>query len=79
MHELSITQAIVDQCAERCEGQRVLRVVIEIGKQTCVAPDAVRFAFELCARGTPVEGAALEIHTPPGEALLLKTMEVVEP
>lgn len=79
MHELSITQAIVDQCAEKSEGQRVIRVVLEIGQNTCVAPDAVRFAFELCAQGTPVEGATLEIHTPPGEALLLKTMEVVEP
>ena len=78
MHELAITRAIVEQCIERCEGQRVVRVLIEIGLASAVVPDAVRFAFPLCAEGTLLDGARLEIRTPPGEALLLKEMEVTE-
>ena len=76
MHELAITQAIVEQCAERCEGARVLRVVIEIGTDSAVMPDAVRFAFSLCAEGTLLDGAALEIRTPPGDGLLVREMEL---
>src|SRR5215216_5218139 len=66
MHELGITQEIVSRAADRAEGRRVVRVVVEIGKLSAVLPDAVRFCFALCAEGTSVEGAALEIIEPAG-------------
>jgi hydrogenase nickel incorporation protein HypA/HybF len=68
MHELAITQEIVSVVTERASGARVRRVVIVIGKLSTVLPDAVRFAFDLCAEGTPLEGAALEIIETPGRA-----------
>lgn len=68
MHELGITQEIVSRAADRAQGRRVVRVVVEIGKLTAVLPDAVRFCFELCAEGTPVEGAELRIIETPGTA-----------
>jgi hydrogenase nickel incorporation protein HypA/HybF len=68
MHELTLTQAIVEQVSERAEGARVLRLILEIGKLSMVLPDAVRFCFELCAEGTPLSGAELEIQEPPGRA-----------
>jgi hydrogenase nickel incorporation protein HypA/HybF len=61
MHELGITQEIVAIAAERAGSAKVRRVVVEIGRLTAVLPDAVRFCFEICAEGTPVAGAALEI------------------
>ncbi len=61
MHELALTQDLVDLIAESCAGRRVTRVVLEVGKLAAVVPDAFRFCFELCAEGTPAEGAALEI------------------
>jgi hydrogenase nickel incorporation protein HypA/HybF len=66
MHELAITQDIVEILRERAGGRRVRRVVLEIGKLSSVLPDAVRFCFDLAAEGTPAEGAALEIVEPPG-------------
>ncbi|HYF01113.1 MAG TPA: hydrogenase maturation nickel metallochaperone HypA [Planctomycetota bacterium] len=66
MHEMAVTQEIVDLVCERAGGSRVRRVVVEIGKLSMVVPDAVRFCFELCAEGTALEGAALEIEEPPG-------------
>ena len=68
MHELAITQEIIEIVQERAGARKVSRVVIEIGKLSAVLPDAVRFCFDLCAEGTPVEGAVLEIEEPAGRA-----------
>ena len=69
MHELALTQDLVDLIAEHCAGRTVTRVVLEVGKLAAVVPDAFRFCFELCAEGTPAEGAELEIVELPGRAL----------
>src|SRR4249919_3748605 len=66
MHELALTQDLVGLIAENCAGRRVTRVVLEVGKLAAIVPDAFRFCFELCAEGTPAEGAALEIVELPG-------------
>ena len=67
MHELSITRNVVATVAERAAvGQRVTRVRLEIGRLSAVMPDAVRFCFDICAQGTALEGAALEIVEVPG-------------
>jgi hydrogenase nickel incorporation protein HypA/HybF len=39
----------------------VKRVALEIGKLSAIMPNAVRFCFDICAKGTVVEGATLEI------------------
>jgi hydrogenase nickel incorporation protein HypA/HybF len=66
MHELAITQEVVEIVTDRCQGARVARVVLEIGRLTAILPDAVRFCFDVCAAGTVVEGAALDIIETPG-------------
>jgi hydrogenase nickel incorporation protein HypA/HybF len=68
MHELGITQEVVEIVAARAEGARVRRVVLEIGRLTAVLPDAVRFCFPICTEGTLLEDAELEIRQPPGRA-----------
>ena len=69
MHELSIASGIVEICAERAGDARVTRVRLEIGQLSAVMPDAVRFCFDVCARNTVLEGAALEIVETPGRAV----------
>jgi hydrogenase nickel incorporation protein HypA/HybF len=66
MHELAITQEIVDIACERAADARVTRIVIEIGKLSMVLPDAVRFCFEACTAETAANGAVLEIIETPG-------------
>ena len=61
MHELALTQDLVELIAERCAGRRVTRVIVEVGKLAAVVPDAFHFCFELCVNGTVAEGAELEI------------------
>ena len=68
MHELAIAQEIVAQIAESARDARVTRVVLEIGKLAAILPDAVRFCFDLCSEGTPLEGASLVIIETPGRA-----------
>jgi hydrogenase nickel incorporation protein HypA/HybF len=67
MHELALTESIVSGVRERLGEVRVTRVILDIGKLSAVVPRAIEFCFELCARGTPLEGAALEIHETPAE------------
>jgi hydrogenase nickel incorporation protein HypA/HybF len=39
----------------------VLRVRLEVGQLCGMLPEAIRFCFDVCSKGTPVEGATLEI------------------
>jgi hydrogenase nickel incorporation protein HypA/HybF len=66
MHELGLTQEILEIVTQRARARKVKRIVLEIGKLSCVLPDAIRFSFDLCAAGTIAEGAELEITQPPG-------------
>jgi len=68
MHELSITQGVVEGVCEAVPDGQVLRVTLEIGRLSGVVPDSVRFCFPLCAQGTRLEGAALDILEVPGRA-----------
>jgi hydrogenase nickel incorporation protein HypA/HybF len=65
MHELAIADAVVQIAAEHARGRRVTVVRVAAGALRQVVPDALAFAFELVARGTPIEGAALELRTVP--------------
>ncbi|MFM0225377.1 hydrogenase maturation nickel metallochaperone HypA [Paraburkholderia dipogonis] len=71
MHELSIANSVVEICAEQAHGARVRRVTLEIGQLSAVMPEAIRFCFDVCAKDTAVEGAALDIVVMPGEARCL--------
>ncbi|MEZ4598274.1 MAG: hydrogenase maturation nickel metallochaperone HypA [Syntrophotaleaceae bacterium] len=68
MHELSITQNIIDIGRNYAEGKRVLAVTVEIGRLSGVIPESVEFCFEACSKGTPMEGARLAIISIPGQA-----------
>ena len=67
MHELAITQSVVDAVTERT-GERAGGQRPAAGRAGWpgVVPDAMRFCFELVTAGTPLEGAALEIEQPEG-------------
>ncbi len=66
MHELAITQGIIELCQGHAVGRRVLSVDVEIGELGSVVPDAIQFCFEACSRGTELEGAVLTIVRVPG-------------
>jgi hydrogenase nickel incorporation protein HypA/HybF len=68
VHELSITQSVVDAVCERAAGRPVHTVRVRVGKLTAVVADSLRFCFDLVTAGTVAEGATLDIEQPPGAA-----------
>jgi hydrogenase nickel incorporation protein HypA/HybF len=68
MHELSITQNIVEICEGNAAGRRVRSVSLAIGALSGVIPESVEFCFEACSRGTLLEGARLDIERVAGRA-----------
>lgn len=68
MHELAITQSVVDAVLDRLPDRRITVVTLEIGRVSGIEADALRFCFELVTSGTGLEGAELEIVQPPGRA-----------
>ncbi|HJV66920.1 MAG TPA: hydrogenase maturation nickel metallochaperone HypA [Geomonas sp.] len=67
MHEMSITQSVVELCEEHAKGHKVLTVVLQIGALSGVVPESVEFCFEACSKGTSLDGAKLEIEQVAGE------------
>jgi hydrogenase nickel incorporation protein HypA/HybF len=65
VHELAITEGLVDAVTERLPDARVTCVRLEVGALSGVVADSLRFCFDLVTEGTNLEGAALEIIQPP--------------
>ncbi len=64
MHELSLAEgmlAIVEQSVRRSGFTRATVIRLEIGRLSCVMPDALRFCFESVTRSSLAEGAQLDI------------------
>jgi hydrogenase nickel incorporation protein HypA/HybF len=61
MHELGITRNIVSIVSDKAQGQKVLRVTLEVGRLSGMLSDSIRFCFDICAEGTVLEGATLRI------------------
>jgi len=66
MHEMSITQGIIELCLDHTGGRRVRSIDVEIGELGSVVPEAIEFCFEACSRETLLEGAHLNIIRIPG-------------
>jgi hydrogenase nickel incorporation protein HypA/HybF len=65
LHELSIADSVVRIAGRQADGRRVTKVHVKVGHLRQVVPSALAFGFELVARGTPVEGAELELEEVP--------------
>ena len=68
MHELAITQGVVDAVTERTGQAKVAAVTVRVGRLSGVIPDAMRFCFDLVTEQTPLAGARLLIEEPEGRA-----------
>jgi hydrogenase nickel incorporation protein HypA/HybF len=66
MHELAITQSVVDMVVERMAGRRIATVRVRVGELSGVVPDAMLFCYDVLTAGTDLEGSRLEIERTPG-------------
>lgn len=68
MHEMALTQSVVEAVCEHAAGRRVCSVKLEVGALCAVVPDAMTFCFDLATEGTVAAGARLDIDMRPGLA-----------
>jgi hydrogenase nickel incorporation protein HypA/HybF len=64
MHELTVTQSILDialESAGQAGGGKVGRINLIIGEMTGVVEECVRFYFRVISRGTAAEDAELAV------------------
>ena len=72
MHEMSLAEGmrgIVEDSARQHGFSRVTVLRVEIGRFAGVEKPALEFAFDVVMRGSPAEGARLELIDLPGRAL----------
>lgn len=65
MHEVGIAEQILAlalETARREQATSVVRVRVQVGAISGVVEEALRFAFEALAEGTPAAGARLDIE-----------------
>jgi hydrogenase nickel incorporation protein HypA/HybF len=81
MHEMSLAEGIrgvIEDQARRHGFARVTVVRLEIGRFAGVEKRALDFAFDVVMRGSPAEGARLEMIDLPGRALCYDCAKTVE-
>lgn len=68
MHELSITEHLLDQClkeAEKCNARRIRVINICVGQLRGIIPECIQVYLDMLAEGTIAEGAKIEAEYPP--------------
>ncbi len=68
MHEVGLMQTALDialEHAHREGAQRIHRITLRVGALSGTMPEALAFAFDVTTRGTPAEGARLEVERVP--------------
>jgi hydrogenase nickel incorporation protein HypA/HybF len=71
MHELSIAMSIVDiveDYAKKAKANKVKQLDLEIGTQSGVVDEALKFAMDEAFKGNVLEGAEVKIHKVQAEA-----------
>ena len=66
MHELAITESIIDIVKSEAEKEgfsKVLGISLAVGEYSGLVPECIREFFPIASKGTAAEGAELEINT----------------
>jgi len=70
MHELGVTQSIIDITlakAGEAHAGKVLKINLVVGELSGFVPDCIQFYFDTLSKGTIAEGAVLNVETVPPE------------
>lgn len=82
MHELAITQSMLDlvlRQAEEAEAKEVRRINLVIGEMSGVVGECVQFYFDFISKETMAKGAALSIRVIPTTAKCRDCGKLFEP
>ena len=68
MHELAITEGIMDAAlpeAEKAGAKRIIEIRLKIGELSGVMPECIKYYFDIVSRGTIAEGATISTEKIP--------------
>ena len=74
MHELSVTQSLLEialRHGEAAGAQRIVRLNMVVGELASIVNDSVQFYWDIFSQGTPAEGAQLNFTRVPMEMTCL--------
>ena len=71
MHEMSITQAMLDMALKHAKGHRITDIYLRVGMMSLVVPESVEFYFAYLSKDTLAEEATLHFETVPLEMTCL--------
>ena len=79
MHELSITQYVVDNVttkAKELNASRVFKIKLKVGSYYDYVPEIIQLYFDTLAEGTIAEGAVIICEEIPGKEFYIENMEI---
>jgi len=82
MHELAVTQSILDislRHAQKVDAKRIVTINLVVGKYSSIVDDSVQFYWDMIAEGTIAQGAALHFERVPAEMTCQECGHVFEP
>ena len=82
MHELAVTQSILDislRHAQKVDAKRIVGINLVVGKFSSLVDDSVQFYWDMIADGTIAQGAALHFERIPAEMTCQDCGHVFEP
>lgn len=82
MHELAVTQSILKIAldhAEKAQAQRITDLHIVVGELSSMVDDSVQFYWDIIAKDTIAEGAALRFRRVPAELQCMTCFHTYRP
>jgi hydrogenase nickel incorporation protein HypA/HybF len=67
MHEMPVTQAILNMALNNAGGARVTDIYLQVGRMAAVVPSSIEIFFDHLSRGTAAENARLHFEIMPLE------------
>jgi hydrogenase nickel incorporation protein HypA/HybF len=67
MHELAITQSILEIAGRHAQGARITNIHLVIGQLSSIIDDSVQFYWDMISEGTLAEGSQLHFKRVPAE------------
>ncbi len=67
MHEMAVTQGILNLALEHAQGHRITEIYLRVGRMAPVVPDSVKLFFEYLSKDSLAEGAKLHFEIMPVE------------
>ena len=67
MHEMPVTQRIINMALEYAKGHRITDIYIRLGRMSSIIPESVEVFFHYLSKDSPAEGAKLHFEITPLE------------